>query len=242
MRLLILLTHQHQLHLQTRQLNIWGFERIGPKRDGWKHKKFIRGQPDLLEHIVRTEVKTTVMLTSLGNVSPRTSRNEAKSKKKCSKSTKMEIDADEESSFSSLRTGIHSPDLLSYEEGYSTHLDDIKNNVQRFSCSEEATRVTNTKLGQEEVAGVAEAQTDAMSRAAAAGTSISNTVGHGTYRSLPLDDHASMYLANIFDKHERERPSHEDVLCSILKLDRETTVKTLCSTFEDGLIHRTKMK
>ena len=175
------------------------------------------------------------MLTSLGNVSSRTSRNaiEAKSSK-CSKS-KMENDADG-GSVSSFRTRTHSPDLLSYEEGSSAHLDNIKNNVQRFSCSEEATRVTNTKQGKE-AAEVAGAETEAMRRSAAtaAGTSTSNNVCHGTYRSLPLGAHESMYLVNIFDKHERERPSHVDVLCSILALDRETTFKTLCSPFEVGL-------
>lgn len=182
-----------------------------------------------------------MLTTSLGNGSSRTSRDaiiEAKSKK-CSKS-KIKNDADE-STHSSSRTRTHSQDFLSNEEGNSNYFHNIKNNAQRFSCSEDATRVTNTKQGHE-AAEVAEAEIEAMSRsppplaaATAAVTSISNNVGHGTYRSLPLDDHASMYLAKIFDKHERERPSHEDVLCSILALDQETTFKTLCSKDKVGL-------
>lgn len=179
---------------------------------------------------MRTEVKSVMLTTSLGNFSSRTSRNAiVEAKSKCSKS-KTKNNADE-SSFSSFdgpndptdelwRT--RSPDLLSHEEGSCAHLHNIKNNIQRFSCSEDATLDTNTKEGQKETAEVAETETEAMIRSpAAAGPSTSNNDGHGTYRSLPVDNHESMYLANIFDKHERERPSHEDVLCSILALDRE---------------------
>ncbi len=157
--------------------------------------------------MVRTEIKTGVkrknMLTvsrssnNEENASSRTARNAiVEAKNKCSKS-KMKIVADD-SSFSSSRARAHSQDLLSCEEGHSAY-----------------------KQGQE-AAGVAESETEAVSRSSAAGTSTSNNVGDDIFRSLPLDDHESMYLSNIFDKHERERPSHEDVLCSILSLDRET--------------------
>eukprot|EP00986_Skeletonema_menzelii_P007934 scaffold3187_cov130-Skeletonema_menzelii.AAC.4 len=88
----------------TRQLNIWCFERTGSK--GWQHKDFIRGRPDLLEHIVRTEnksksagaVKRNMMWTSSsvsrGNVSSRSaiSRKAAEAKRKRAKTEKVVID------------------------------------------------------------------------------------------------------------------------------------------------------
>ena len=48
---------------QTRQLNIWGFVRsdtLGGEKGGWQHKDFLRGRPDLLTEIERTEVKSAV--------------------------------------------------------------------------------------------------------------------------------------------------------------------------------------
>jgi hypothetical protein len=51
-------THSHQ----TRQLNLWGFQRLtftGGEKNLWFHPYFIRGHADGLEHIKRVEVRTS---------------------------------------------------------------------------------------------------------------------------------------------------------------------------------------
>ena len=47
-------------HLQTRQLNLWGFQRIAhecPNKGAWYNEHFIRGHPDNLKKITRVEIK-----------------------------------------------------------------------------------------------------------------------------------------------------------------------------------------
>ena len=77
-----------------------------------------------------------------------------------------------------------------------------------------------------------------MAAAAAAAEVVQSSTGTSTSTCNPVDevfikaqpqpfsDDESMYLADLFGKYERERPaSHEDDLCSILSLNRETTLE-----------------
>ena len=123
---------------QTRQLNIWSFKRIGS--NGWQHKNFIRGRPDLLDHIVRTEIKSAAavkrnMSTSssasvLGgnNVSSRSTTGVAESKRKLAKTEKVAIAVtDESSSSSSSQAARVDSSLVSYED--DAHLQNLQHYV-----------------------------------------------------------------------------------------------------------------
>jgi len=100
--------------------------------------------------------------------------------------------------------------------------------AQRFSCSDETTtttnttrtsRVTSTKQEQE-----AEAEEVSMHRSVGTSTSSNSNVGEDDFQMFqPFNDYELMHLGNMFDEHERERPSHEENLCSILSLNREAT-------------------
>ena len=225
------------LYIQTRQLNIWDFERTGSK--GWQHKDFIRGRPDLLEHIVRTEnksksagaVKRNMMWTSCsvsrGNVSSRSavSRNAPEAKRKRAKTEKVVIDvADESSSFSTSRARA---DYLLDDRAHLHNLQKHAGTVAAAGTTTSTTfQVTSRK---QEPAAQAEAEAEVM--LSSVGTSTCSTVGEVAFeaQAQPIDDDESMmfYLADMFGKHESERPSHEDDLWSILSLNRETNFEDL---------------
>lgn len=108
--------------------------------------------------------------------------------------------------------------------------------AQRFSCSDETTtttnttstsRVTSTKQEQEAEAE-AEAEEVSMHRSVGTSTSISSNVGEDVFQMFqPFSDYELMHLGNMFDEHERERPSREEDLCSVLSLNREATVENV---------------
>ena len=114
--------------------------------------------------------------------------------------------------------------------------------AQRFSCSDETTtttnttstsRVTSTKQEQE---AEAEAEEVSMHRSVGTSTTSSSNVGEDVFQMFqPFNDYELMHLGNyelmnlgnMFDEHERERPSREEGLCSVLSLNREATAENV---------------
>ncbi|KAK1739241.1 heat shock factor family protein [Skeletonema marinoi] len=283
----------------TRQLNIWGFERTDPKSGRWQHKSFIRGRPDLLEHMVRTEVKSAVkmnmklkmisfMSSNIEGSAPSQSqsgrrRRAADAKSKHEKREKVVVAvADEaregqqhcsssqysnQAGTAAVAPAAASPVLHALQSSvlqyYSAHMhmnanvnsdeqlniqnteDDVpfwSLSAQRFSCSDETTtttnttstsRVTSTKQEQE---AEAEAEEVSMHRSVGTSTTSSSNVGEDVFQMFqPFNDYELMHLGNyelmnlgnMFDEHERERPSREEGLCSVLSLNREATVENV---------------
>lgn len=62
----------------TRQLNVWGFERVltGPAKGAYTHTSFVRNEPSLCHNMKRTRIKGTVIKKNnkderaCGNMSP----------------------------------------------------------------------------------------------------------------------------------------------------------------------------
>ena len=99
--------------------------------------------------------------------------------------------------------------------------------VQRYSSDETINQAARTRTEQ---AGAIDRYTfDAYTTSASASTSTSGAAvqpfDYSNVAAQPFDHDELMYLASIFD--EDEHKSQEDDLCSILSLDRESTVENV---------------
>ena len=189
---------------------------------------FIRGRPDLLEQIVRTEIKSAAavkrnMSTSSSASSVLRGNNVSKAKRRKRVKTEKADIAVAVLLSSSRAAGVDSSAFVSYEDDAYLHnlqydVGTAATETTTNSSSTEA-QVTSTTQGQEAVAEVVQSST---------GMSTCSPVDEVVIEAQPqpFSDDESMYLADLFGKYERERPSsHEDDLWSILSLNRETTLE-----------------
>lgn len=227
-------------YLQTRQLNIWGFVRtdtLGGERGGWQHENFLRGRPDLLKDIERTEVKSAVSKSSSVTKARASSRSARKAPAK--REEKVVVVADESSCSSSRKdsqaslmdesvpvhdTGISaiaSP-VLRASQGlvfqYFDHIPVSYVHYEEQRHNQDSVSLSSSSVQQcsdETLAQIAStAQVEAMHR---------YTVDTTGNVSQPFNAEDLMYLASIFDKDEHS--SHDDDLSSILSLNQETSVE-----------------
>jgi len=235
----------------TRQLNIWGFVRTDTL-DGWRHNNFLRGRPHLLNEIERTQVKSTAKAEALAQQALNlNAADSAKNVAVAANETSSRVDAQAQAqaqaqSFqssnedNSAHIGIavavsqfpfaQAPapaqgqgSVFSYLFQDSTSL--LPPSVQRYSSDETINQAARTRTEQ---AGAIDRYTfEAYTTSASASTSTSGAAvqpfDYSNVAAQPFDHDELMYLASIFD--EDEHKSQEDDLCSILSLDRESTVE-----------------
>ena len=169
---------------------------------------------------------------SRGNVSSRSaiSRKAAKAKRKRAKTEKVVIDVTDTDESSSFSTSRAQADYLPYVYDDRAHLHNLQKHAGTVAAAGTTTSTTfQVTSRKQEPAAQAEAEAEVM--LSSVGTSTCSTVGEVAFetQAQPIDDDESMmfYLADMFGKHESERPSHEDDLWSILSLNRETNFEDL---------------
>jgi len=228
----------------TRQLNIWGFVRTDTL-DGWRHNHFLRGRPHLLNEIERTQVKSSEKKSfSIAKAEAlaqqaRTAVDSAKNVAVAANETSSRVDAQAQAqSFqssnedNSAHIGIavavsqfpfaQAPaqgqgSVFSYLFQDSTSL--LPPSVQRYSSDETINQAARTRT--EQAGAIDRYRYDASTT-----STSTSTIGAAVQpyaASQPFDHDELMYLASIFDQDEHK--SQEDDLCSILSLDRESTVE-----------------
>eukprot|EP00985_Skeletonema_marinoi_P010824 scaffold5074_cov132-Skeletonema_marinoi.AAC.1 len=234
----------------TRQLNIWGFVRTDTI-DGWRHNHFLRGRPHLLNEIERTQVKSTAKAEALAQQALNAA-DSAKNVAVAANETSSRVDAQAQAqSFQSSNednsayVGIAAAasassaavsqfpfaqapaqgqgSVFSYLFQDSTSL--LPPSVQRYSSDETINQAARTRTEQ---AGAIDRYTfEASTTSASASTSTSGAAvqpfDYSNVAAQPFDHDELMYLASIFEQDEHK--SQEDDLCSILSLDRESTVE-----------------
>jgi len=229
----------------TRQLNIWGFVRT-VTLDGWRHNNFLRGRPHLLNEIERTQVKSTAKAEVLAQQALNaadSAKNVAVAANETNSYSSSRVDAQAQSFQSSNEDnsayiGIAAVasaavsqfpfaqppaqgqgSVFSYLFQDATSL--LPPSVQRYSSDESSIN----QAAKTEQAGAIDRYTfDAYATSASTSTSGAavQPFDYSNVAAQPFDHDELMYLANIF---EDEHKSQEDDLCSILSLDRESTVE-----------------
>lgn len=223
---------------QTRQLNIWGFVRtdtLGGERGGWQHDNFLRGRPDLLRQIERTEVKSAVKKSSSITKARASSRSARRAP--ANSAEKVVVVADE-SSCSSTRRDSQAPQASYIDDSahiHNTGISAIATPVSRapqgsvfhyfdhipvsYVNYEEQTNQDSVSLSSSSSVQRYSDETNTQ----VASTEHRYAVDSTGSVAQPFNDDDLMYLASIFDKDEH--PSHDDDLSSILSLNQETSVE-----------------
>ena len=233
-------------HYQTRQLNIWGFvrtETLGGEKNGWKHKFFLKGRPDLLKDIERTEVKNGARKRSSVTKPKHSSRS---TKKTAQRRKEVAVVADE-SSCSSSRADSQAS-LSSYKSDnahdHSANGSTVPSsglgvrNVPHGSAlnDSDCLPISFVRYEEESYSQHPPIQgSPSFSSFSMQGcnddttTQVSNTEETVAMYSddQPFNNEDLMYLASIFEKDERR--SHDDDLSSILSLHQETSLEDYIS-------------
>lgn len=220
------------MSLQTRQLNIWGFvrtETLGGEKGGWQHDSFLRGRPDLLKGIERTEVKSASKKRSSvtkPQTSSRSTRRAAKNVNEFSddnscSSSQADSHADSQASLSSYNdnhaqvqnkdTAAIAPPVSQANQGsvlqYFDHTpvsSEIYDQFVQDSVSLSSSSSVHTCSDDTSALGANAQQVEEMYSIA-----------------QPFNRDDLMYLASIFEKDDQ---SDED-LSSILSLNQEASVE-----------------
>ena len=186
---------------------------------------------------VKRNMSTSSSASVLGgnNVSSR-STGAAESRKKRAKTEKAVIAVtDESSSTSSSQAARVDSSLVSYED--DAHLHNLQHYVYVGTAAAAEPATAATTATQAQVISTAQGHGQgAMVEAVTAAEFVQSSTGTSTCpvdevvieaqpQPQPFSDDESMYLADLFGKYERDRPSHEDDLWSILSLNRETTLE-----------------
>jgi hypothetical protein len=203
----------------TRQLNIWGFVRsdtLGGQKGSWQHKDFLRGRPDLLTEIERTEVKSAVkkMSSVIKSKAKEVPSNASRSSRRVSISDISNGVAADESSCSSSTIDTQAsrafphvtvmPSVASASAPLVLPNSQVQGTVfQYFSDYGEQNTVSTSS-----------------SSSVQSFNDDPPTIDNGS-NAQPFNDEDLMYLASIFN--EDEQHSNEDDLCSFLSLNQETS-------------------
>lgn len=220
---------------QTRQLNIWGFVRtdtLGGERGGWQHDNFLRGRPDLLRQIERTEVKSAVKKSSSMTKARASSRS---ARRAPANSVEKVVVVADESSCSSPRRASQASYIDDSAHIHNTGISAIATPVSRASQGsvfhyfdhipvsyvnyEEQTNQDSVSLSSSSSVQRHSDETNTQ----VASTEHRYAVDNTGSAAQPFNDDDLLYLASIFDKDEH--PSHDDDLSSILSLNQETSVE-----------------
>ncbi|KAL7498422.1 hypothetical protein ACHAWT_007359 [Skeletonema menzelii] len=219
----------------TRQLNIWGFvrtETFGGVKGGWQHENFLRGRPDLLNGIDRTEVKSASKKSSSITMTQTSSRS---GRGAASILNEAVVVADESSCSSSLADSQASLSFNREKSAQEVHCNSAAAIAQPVTQAYQGTvfqyfdPVTISSVNYEQsVQDSVSLSSSSVHRYS--DDSITSTQAADAqqveemYRIVqPFNSDDLMYLASIFEKDEHR--SNEGDLSSILSLNQEGSVQ-----------------
>jgi|SaaInl74LU_5_DNA_1037368.scaffolds.fasta_scaffold21242_1 hypothetical protein len=214
----------HALSLQTRQLNIWGFVRTetnGGVRGGWQHENFLRGRPDLLKGIERTEVKSKS--ASKKSSSTTKSQTSSRSVRRAAKSAEKVVIVADESSCSSAQVGSQAS-LSSYKDNSAASTAPPVSQAFQGPVFHYFDHIPVSSVNCEQ-SNVQDSVSLSSSSVNDTTTQFANTQQvEEMYSDVqPFNSDDLMYLASIFEKDEDH--SNDGDLSSILSLNQETSLE-----------------